>query len=290
MNIMVNGSPIDFALETDIPLIEILEHIREWGGQHKMYILDYNVSCKDDKNNVTTELFSNHISHLDISMGTQLDLLKENIEELDQYIDKTLSFIIQLMKVENSSTEDRDSLREALSWIVESLVEIKKRAQKDIEEQLMTHIELLYQHISNVKDIIDNKAVIKLSITLNSVKNCILGLKRTYLFSDASKQDLKRLLQEFYGEIPHVLNDLDTIATYLTVGEENKAIMAIEHLIEILSDGITLLYLNQKNEVERKKIITILNELTNDLTVGNLVNSADLIDYDLRDTLQVLTG
>ena len=217
------------------------------------------------------------------------DLLRLHLNDLSDYIDKVIVFLI---KNDNKidGNDQIQTLKESFQWINESATAIEKNLSKKIERNSQKALQMLRECSVQKLNLSNRTFRIELLKNLTILKNYFLHLSKLYTFSGLQKNDLKCLLDEFKEETKKVLDDLEEIATHLTVGNENQAILSIESLVTFLSDGLNILYLNECYAEEREKIMTILNELTNSLYAGNIVNSADLIDYDLREVLEVIVS
>ena len=292
MNIFVNQQPLNFELQEELSFPKILEHINQWVKEQKIFLLNYTITPKADFKDIEhSQLTSNTIDSIHFDLGETRDIYYESIKELEQYIDKLGSFLaksIQENKVLNEN--DIETIHNGLVWISETLASITSHSLINKTEEVYLCMTMIQEVIQKSSSFNYNnlEEMLPLIESLAIIKNYSLGWHKIWQFYGASPEELQRLLTDFRHECYKALQSLDEIATDLTVGNEKKAMVVIEHLVDFLSDGLAIIHLNNTYKSESLKIVNILLELTNFLDNGDMANAADIIDYDLKEILEIL--
>ena len=288
MKITVNEEPISFELDKDITISEILEHIQNWAGEQELFILNYQVlPLKKIEDTVEENLLSSQINSLNVEVGTQNDLYRENLVELDSYLERMGYFIASWLQ-QKQSLEEKDIaiVKEGLGWVIESTQMLGQQTSFIPEEKLEKILEALEKFKANEIDISKSETILDFLDYLGMLKNYVSISSKASKYHPASKEELENLIKEFKEESVKVLKSLEIIASDLTAGKEGKAIQEIEKLIDFIADALSLLYQVDKHKKEKEKLVKSLSELTSALTKGDLVTSADIIDYDIRESLE----
>ncbi|MDH4263070.1 MAG: hypothetical protein OEV78_08505 [Spirochaetia bacterium] len=281
MEILVNDKPLDFELEKTLSLTELLENIQNWALKENLFILDYRVNGETIENEIDT-FNSDNIQSLEVNLGSKQTLIWENISELQNYFLKIVTYLIpRLQETSNLSGIDSSQLHEGIQWTIKSLTSIKKYFAKsesaihEIDEQQLLGAskgENYVQLISIIKAILQNINDCKKQLFYNMLDNI-------------NAADLKNM---YLSELSSVISKLEEIASDLTIGKDVKALNALENIIEWLSIGILVFEKSGSDVLVIEQIKKTLNDLDDSLKNSDFVSLADIIDFDLRDSLSAL--
>ena len=288
MKITVNREPITFELEHDITISEILEYIQKWAGEQNLFILNYQVlPLKEAKNLAEENLLSSEVNALKVEVGTQNDLYRENLVELDRYLEQMGYFIANGLQEEKKLNEKEMAIvKEGLSWVMES-VQMLAQQTKFIPNESLTKILKALQKFQNIEiKTFESESILIFLDYLGILKNYVAISAQASKYKGIAKEKLDALIKEFKEEAVKVLNSLEDIASDLTAGREGKAIQRIEELVDFISDALSLIYQIEENQEEKEKLVKSLGELTSALSKGDLVTAADIVDYDIRECLE----
>ena len=292
MQITVNKETLDFKLSEDITLAEVLTHIQSWADEKGLFILNYNVSDQGGSVKVATnyDMLSSEIDLLNVEVGTQTDLYRDHLTELNQYNDRRGFFLAS--KIQDGKTLNHDEEKtfiEGLEWIIESVSRVTKQLNLNTDASLTDHLSILGQASNCELDFSNEKDQASFLDSLGSIKNQALVWSKTCQYYGVKEDELQALLEELQKETLLVLESLEEIATDLTAGKESAALEKIETLGNFISDVLSLLHQTTEFEEEKFKLVQVLDELTSALSKGDLVTAADLVDYDVREILEKIT-
>ena len=288
MKITVNKEPITFELNEDITISEILGHIQDWAGEQDLFILNYQISpSKEIVSPVEENLLSSQINSLNVEVGTQNDLYHENLAELDRYLERMGHFIAAGLQQEKRLDEKEAAIvKEGLNWVIESTEILGKQTSFIPTDKLKQILEALQKFQKQEIDISSSETILEFLDHLGVLKNYVSISSKISKFQGISKEELDNLIKELKEESVKVLKSLEDIASTLTAGKGDEAIQLIEELVDFISDALSLLYQVDEHQEEKEKLVRSLSELTSTLTKGDLVTSADIVDYDIRESLE----
>ncbi len=280
MQVLVNEKPLEFKLENEIRLEQVLEHVQEWASQKNFYILDYEALGKENQS-VGEKALSSEIETVSIQLGDQRDLIVENLEEVNRYIDKVGSYLAERVTLEQAVAEDKAlEIREGLNWVGDSI--------KSIEKQLLvkkSEFKVLLNNISNLDIKNDTLEIIE---NLAQIKDRVFILIKNGRFSNLKPDEIAELTTEFKKQIPATVEKLEKVAEFLTAGKEGEAFQTLEGLIDYVSDGVAVMAQNQEKSETCDKLVALMKELMGALDNNDLVTAADIVDFDFKDLLQEL--
>ena len=116
MDIFVNDEKLEFTLEKEATLQEILNHIQEWAAKRELYLIDYELASHDEDG----PFHSGNIKELYLKLGDRTDLIRYNLIEMQKYIERVLRFLGDKVKSnETLSEEEEAQLKAALARLDE---------------------------------------------------------------------------------------------------------------------------------------------------------------------------
>ena len=292
MQIKINQEPIDFKLSENITLGEVLKCIQSWAEKKDLFILNYKLSPKDEPASQAGEnILSSEINLLDVEVGTQSDLYRDSLQELNSYVDRMGFFLAsKVQEGKNLSESEEVTIREGLEWIIESVSRIMRQLNVAFQEKAKGYLSVLeeFKNKDHI-DLLNEEEQIPFLDNLAGIKNQALIWYKACQYHGVTQKELKQLLEELKQETLKVLESLEEIAADLTAGKEAAALQKIEDLASFISDMLSLLYQTTVHEKERSQLVHVLDQLMSALSKGDLVTAADLVDYEIREALEKIT-
>lgn len=271
MDIFVNDEKLEFTLEKEATLQEILNHIQEWAAKRELYLIDYELASHDEDG----PFHSGNIKELYLKLGDRTDLIRYNLIEMQKYIERVLRFLGDKVKSnETLSEEEEAQLLEGKEWLGESLVS---------SHHLLTGKE--NNNDTFLKPLQDAKSIEEHVSAMTYIFDQLTMWFRQFTFNTLSEEDRQVYVQKFLSELPSVVKSLEEIAADFTVGKEVKGFQHLDKTLEFLSDGLLYLSSDKTWGEVLERLTEILTELVNALAGQDMVNAADIIDYDLREVI-----
>ena len=291
VQIKVNQEELDFELSQDITLGEVLKHIQSWADNKGLFILNYDILEKNDSKHTPIEnILSSEINFLNVKVGTQIDLYRDNLNELDGYIDRMGFFLASKIQEDKVLDEVEElTIKKGLEWVIESVSMVTKQLNLNANEQLKEHLKILAKVRDGHVDLQDANQRTYFLESLAGIKNQALVWNKACQYHGIAESELEKLLAELRKETITVLESLEGIAVDLTAGREASALQKIEALGNFISETLSLLYQTKNHQKEKEQLVSVLDELTSALSRGDLVTAADLVDYEIREALEKIT-
>lgn len=277
----MNDKSLDFELEKTTSLPELLDNIQEWASKENLFILDYRVNGLDIKSDVD-QYTSENIDRLEINIGSRQVLIWENINELQTYLIKTASYLLpRLQESEDVAVIDNAQLQEGMAWVIRSLEALKKYFS-------MAENSLIKYDEDFINTAVKNENYVNLLNIIQSVLIQVNACKKQLFYSMLDSMEASELKNLYVQELESVINSLEAIASDLTVGKDVKALNSLENIIEWLPMGLLVFEKSGSDPKSIEQVKKTLSDLEKSLKNSDFVSLADIIDFDLRDSLTAL--
>lgn len=278
MQIIVNGSEIDFTLEKENTLSDIIEQLKKWAGTEGYHVLDYRADLSSEGEAVP-ETPAADIDLLEVSIGSTDDLIAVNLADYNDYLDKAGTFIAgKVQEGRDLTPAERTELNEAIAYLTEAVLALsEKLGSNDRLEQAVSGL--------NADDE-PGEILQKLSVLRQQGVTWVKAVDLARM----NEEDLNSARETFIQETPVIIEKLEEIATLFTQGKEAEGYQRLTEMVEVISRGITVLQQIDSDNEDVNTMIDLLHELTSALDSSDMVTAADIIDYDLRDTLEKIAA
>lgn len=272
---MVNNEVLNFELEKEISLPQILENIQSWAIKDNLFILDYKVNGQNVENN-QEQYDSNNIEKLEVTVGSRQSLLWENILELQHYISKMVHYIVPRIQDSLSGDIDQSTIKEGMEWISASYQSLQSFfAPKDVFVQISDEAMFSENYVLVINE-------------MDKINQQVNLWKKQLFYNIIQDSDVEQLYPMYVQELKLVLDKLEEIASNLTVGKDAIALFSLENIIEWLSAGLAVFEKANAAPDIMEKIKANLVELDESLKNRDFVGVADIVDFDLRENLSNL--
>ena len=281
MEILINEKPIDFELDKKLSLPELLDNIQEWASRENLFILDYKVNgsvIEDDGNHYN----SDNIQFLEINIGTKQMLIWESINELQNYLSRTSSYLLPRLQESVKVMEiDKSMVSKGINWVKNSIASLRNHfslpgysLHEIDEEQLSISLE--------------KENYVELLTTIKAILVKLDLCKKQLFYNMLTSMEASDLKVIYIPELISVIARLDEIASDLTVGKDLKALNGLENIIEWLSIGLLVFEKSGTDIQVIESVKKTLNDLEQSLKNSDFVSLADIVDFDLRESLSAL--
>ncbi len=317
MKIFINDSELNFTLENEKNLKEIVDSINDWlFTDNKIIdqiIIDdeiYNGSIEDLENYLIKDVKILKLTAIEIDT-----LVRSSLLEIKRYLLEVIHIIENLKEFK---TEDTEKLINGMEWVINILERSNnlynyenKINKKDLNfaEELRT----LKDAITFLKELLKKEENDEIN---NFIKNDIKKIiekwsKNIDILVEKSKGRFdniniarNKVTEQIYkiiNKIPDILKMIEVIYNDLQIGNEKHAMENMQILIETLESIISLLQLikttfslNYKNIIYDDKSVEeynieltgILKELLEAMEANDTVLISDLIEYELSPRLE----
>ena len=313
MRILVNRKNIDFTLENEKKLGDIIRDLEKWITQNDNVIRSVKINNKD----FDLENFNNDNS-MKIEDVNKVEILTSNKIELAFDTLRTINdYSISILNVFDSSIDEiiknNDEIMEGLALILEGIrlsLKILNINPAVIITSKEEKLEIVLMELTRIKNeyerkYLDNNAVDDLKNLLNNMKEYVIKIYKWGVV-----KNYRKVKNETFKVVPfidEILKDLllvcrdaekkfEEIGTSIQIGDDLKAFNGIYYLSGILNEVIEVfkvikgsIFKNGKDILEILETERIFGDITNDLRRieesfhnEDLVNLADVMEYELK--------
>lgn len=284
MILTINSNEIDFSLENEKNLKDVIQGVDNWLKSSNMVIERLYVNKKDYSH-----------SSLDIPLkGIQsIEIETVNISEIKSYnIDILINFLKKLKEIYiNWSKKDSIEVEKEIETVYALLSDILSPNNitpdniyaKGLEEKI------------NKTDFFGDKLIEGYNDVLPYIDSLIILLNERLIEYNEPYKELKSTLEslEKYNE------QLEQVSIYLQTGKEAEASGIMTRFISIFQKVIRLLDINKTNDKIIKKtelevFINELNEILKELLEGyetqDIVLIGDILEYEISPKIEYLNS
>lgn len=279
MKILVNGENLPFELDEVLPIESVIEKVAVWARSQNAHILDYRIKARTGFENADV-LNSEQTELIDIELGNAIDLISGNLNELDAYLDRMGVFLAdKISEGKNLNARELEEVSSGIEYIRQVVSELNDKLGQDAGEE----VENSLISLSASTDL-----MVKIQ-SLAVIKNQTGVWMRKVKFGALTAEEKTELKAKFLEKVPETESALEKIASLLTMGKESEALQKLEYAMEIISDGLVLLSMTGYPDAEKiSSTLKLMSELTAALDSSDMVTAADIIDFDLRESLSKL--
>lgn len=313
MEILINDEKIEFELESEKNVGDIIKGLENWivenGNVIESISIDsitvpFDYSCSEFGRNISL------VKELKVITSTQIELAVNTIVTVGEYVTRMLSeyagpdsltcydSILEGMKLIYSGTVDSSRILNINSIFV---INRKGITLKDVLLEMNEFI-LIYE-----KKYIDSEGIKKLQDLLKNMLYYISKIfkwaviKNYLFFKDWDKTKTSSFLGEIFRDLSYVCSNsfqiFESIAKNLQIGEDRKALGDLYYLTELLDEVISILKITKimytidlkSLLISDKSIEGLFNEITDHLKSvenafksGDMITVGDVLEYEIK--------
>jgi hypothetical protein len=313
MEILINDEKIDFELEKEENLGEILSSLEEWILKTGSVIDSISVDDRVIPIDFCPDEYTSKISlikKLKITVSNHIELALNTFVTVGEYINKMLGDYTGPDNIKHY-----DSLLEGLNLvytgIIDSLRILKVRPMVVVKDNDY----ILEETLSEMNDFIrvyekkylDPDGIDRLKVLLNKVLNFIPEvykwaiIKNYSVIEDPGKKKAGIYLHDILHDLKSIslasIDKFETIGKNLQIGEDRKALNDLYYLMELMDEVISVLKitgeiydigLRKQNESDNFiddlfcKMTGCLKEVESAFKNGDMITVGDILEYEIR--------
>ncbi|MBN1898648.1 MAG: hypothetical protein JW827_07720 [Spirochaetes bacterium] len=317
MDIYINNHKLDFQLENEKDLRQVLDAINDWlfkeGKVVDQIVIDENVFNKE-----VESLEGYNVDRVKILRLTIIDidvLVRNSLLEIQNYINKMMEIIRKVTRYDENLV---NKIIEGIEWmchILEKCDKLYKYSQnfKDKEFNYASQTEELGGSIDIIKkfarknkkkechDFLKNDLFLILEKWKGFIEHLInfsVGFKKG---ASVNREKVASQIYKIINKVPDIIKLIEVTTVDLQSGAEKEAMKNIQVIIGTLESIVNLLQViqstfsidynhiyfeNKSIEEFNKDLKTTLNEMVDALENNDSVLIADLIEYELSPRLE----
>ncbi len=315
MEIQINGHPVEFVMEKEKNLKDVVESISGWAMERELIFAEAWVDdkCFAVENVPVKEL--EEVKTINCVIVSKADLVADSICEATEYCGRLIEYINKTDKDTPISDDDIQKVATGIDWLVE--VSTKALSLLGISLQNAKHRDKsakeLFENLENVRKTIESRKKESMAV-LPELRNLLADFRdflRIVLLSDEmrkaiitsidSPDTVAEMLAHLLNDIPIQKQNLENTAAAYQAGKDSEGSRGVESFIDFIYryfrvchqlkpvfniDSKTVLAggmaLNEKNDA----INDLLNQMIISLENNDIIGLTDILEYELLPALQ----
>ncbi len=320
MEILINGHPIEFSLENEKTIAEVVNSISRWARERDLIFTQFRVDGRDYGVENPPDVPVEQAGNVNCVIQSRAELVVNSINEASAYCEKLVHF----MKSAGDDAvipEDRiDEMKTGIDWLFEvstsifSLLEIDPGTMKFRDGKVSD----LFRDIGEFRiALAESTAAMPaplmglnadLFVHFRDVMRMILlseNMRRTAINSTDSPDTVLLMLNGIILEIPSRIQNIEQAAVDYQTGKDVEASEQLEIFIDfvyrylrvchqvkpvfgvdterIIHDGVSLPDRNLE-------INGLLNQMLSALENNDIISLSDILEYEMKPALETLSG
>ena len=319
VQVMINDFPVDFELQNDKKVSDIIQSISEWTRErdlvfYEMYIDDGRYSL-----DMVPDISLSDVKTINCIVQSRADVVFSSVDEAARYCDRVSAFIKHVVETGECNRNDIEDLLTGISWLLEVLTKVctflglNHYGLKYKDHELSHHISAFETFRDSLNAVMDTAHVLTV---LQDNRGIFLDVKyifRMLLLSEEmrslivqsidSPDVLISSLRQTKDELPDQLAGIRAAAIAYQTGKDAEGSERLKSFIdfiyrytrtcyqavpmfrvdlaEIDVDGVSL-------ELKNRELRNLLHEVTVIMENNDIISLSDVLEYEIRPNLENL--
>lgn len=319
MEVQINNCPVDFKLEGEKTISEVINTIVDWSKERNLIFTEAEINKKCYPIEELPDISLGDIEKINCFVLSKSDVVISSIEGGIEYCDKIQNFFIETITSEKIEASEIENISDGIEWIVEVTGKISDLLGFNISElkykdnPVNFYVDKL---LDFRKNIINKNPDYKLIEHINKEKDIfsmISGILKMFLMTENMKalviqsidspDMLIKSLMQIKEEIPEQIKNLEEIAVSYQTGKDDIASQKLEFFIDfIFNYGRTCYQVAPVFEIDLDKIIiddislaeknrkiqNLLDDIIEVMENNDIVSLSDILEYEMKSSLETL--
>lgn len=320
MDILIQGNKLDFQLESEDNVLEVVESIEGWLNQNSEIIEEISIDGDIILPSQKEELANRPIAdtkQIEITTSSQAEFALNSIYELDEYLERFIYQINHNLK-EITSTDKKSELSDGAKWANEVVLHACRALSIDANmifinelplSDVISRHNIIIVELENHKynpDVFNDLVSNKLKESLESIKSYLPKILSKAVFqyssqSDLESENLRDMMTDLLVTISSFMPIIPEIGAKLQAGKEIEAYLEIKNVLGMMQNLV--FYLRKLEDILdlkyasleidginvdnlNKEFNELLNELSDAFSKKDIVLLGDLLEYESTEKLE----
>ncbi len=317
MQLLMNNQPIDFELEKEESVADIIDSISGWSRERGLIFIN---AIIDDQfygiDDIPDKPLS-EIKTINCIIQSISDIVYSSADEASAYCNRVLNFIDQVESLKDIEDENIENLNAGMEWLAEVVRYIfhlleaepeKSRYRDESVSDFLAHLEAFIDEVNRNlatdelvtvlkrgrEYFVQLKELLQMTVTSDAMKNLVMS-------SIDSPDVLLLNLKQVREELPVQIENLEQIAAAFQGGDDSEGSERLGHFVDFIHRYIRLCYqlvpvftidlssivvrefsLEEKNRELQDQLNGILEVMEND----DIISLTDMLEYEVRESLE----
>jgi len=311
VEIFINDYSVDFELEGEQTLSQIVENVKEWSEKRGLIFLEFLADGKHYYIEKIPNIEVDDISQMNCIVQSKADLVFSTSREGAKYCDRVVEYISESLDKKYVDFSEVDNILNGLDWIVEmigallNIVSLKFSEVKFEDGNLDDFKNSIENYKNRLKNTKDNNLILDLfnegKELFEKVKDILKivvfseNMKKIIVDSVESPDNLISMLVDIKKELPEQIKNLEEIAIAFQTGNDQEGSNKISIFVDFTSKYLKACYHSSSLfEIDLNKIVIgessledkngelndLLNEIVEVMENDDIISLSDIMEYE----------
>lgn len=319
MEIQINSQPVDFEIEHEQSVPDIMESVSKWARQRNLIFTEAMIDDAVYTIETVPDVPLGEVTTINCIVQSSADIVLSTIQEAVDYIKRVNDFIQESLTADQADMEKLPYLAQGTVWLSDvvdkagSLLDMDVHAIRYRDSMAGSYFETLDSFSSSLMGISDEKAALdllrenaELFSSLSEIFKIMLisdNMKTLILQSIESPDVIIAAIADIRDKLPLQLKNIEETAIAYQTGKDNEGADKIQGFIDFIYQylrschqveplfGVSLADVvvdDESMEDKNTAINDLLNEIINVLEANDIISLADILEYEMMPVMESL--
>jgi hypothetical protein len=318
VEVMINDCPVDFELERDKKVADIIESVSEWTRERDLVFFEMYVDDELYAIDAVPDISLSGVKVINCIVQSRAVIVFSTVDEAARYCERAASFINQILDNGACERKEIDDLVSGISWLLEvmnrvcGLLGLDYKGLKYKDSDLTRHIrnaELLRDGLAvaggdDVREIIrahkdiftDIRHIFRMLILSDEMRSLIIK-------SIDSPDVLISSMRQIRDELNDQLAGIQAAAVAFQVGKDAEGSERLKNFVDYIYRYTRACYQivpvfgvdiadievgGESLEHKNRNLRNLLHEVTTVMENNDIISLSDILEYEIKPSLENL--
>ena len=319
MELLINNYPVDFKIENENSLPDIISFIGEWSKERGLIFLEVIINGKSyEVEGIENEVIEN-FEKINCLIESKAAIVFSSLDEGVIYCNRVIDFINKSLEGKEADENNVKDLSKGIEWLIEVLHKVANIIGLDVNQVkyrdrvVADFLIELNELSSDIVKEINNENFIDYLAGKKSFFEDLKEIFRILLLSDEMKEVILKSidspdvlmssLHEIRESLPAELKNIENIAIDFQTGKDSDGSSKLNQFVDFLMKYTRVCYQvspvfgidlskviidDMSMEDLNNSIMKFLNEISDAMESNDIVSFADILEYEIMPLLENL--
>ncbi len=318
MEIQINDCPVDFKLDGEQTINEVIKSISCWTQQRNLIFTEAEINDQNYSIDHVPDIPINKISILNCLVQSKADTIISSMDAGIDYCSRVFNYFNKSVTEKKIDTSEIKNIITGIEWIVEVIGKISDLLGLNIQDvryndnQAVFYINSMIAFKNNIQRLKNNKLMEFISRE-KEIFPAISNIFKMFLMSENMKSlviqsidspdILIKSLYKVKEEIPVQIKNLEEIAVSYQTGKDDIASKKLDHFIDFIFHYSRICYQaapvfeidladitvdNMSLEKKNLEIQGMLYKIKDVMENNDIISLSDIFEYEMKPSLENL--
>ena len=312
MEIFINDYAVDFEIENEETLSDVVDNVKEWCEKRGLIFLEFMADEDHYYVEDIPEVSIKEISQLNCAVQSKSDLVYSTVKEGAKYSDRVIEYISSSIEKKEIDVQEVTNIISGLDWIIEmigALLNIIKAEFAEIKHgdgTLDDFKSLILDYKLQLKESDEQEKTLQLLVKGEEIFNQVKDVLKIIVFSESMKKiiiesiespdNLINMLVDIKKELPDQIKNMEEIAIAFQTGKDKDGAQKINIFVDFIMKYLKACYQSSSLfeldfssivvgessfEDKNNELSDLLSEIVEVMENDDIISLSDIMEYEL---------